>query len=150
MSGARSHLTLVSIHDRSGPRLQRQDHRTISTAACSTCHTPRNLTFGVDRGRAFAGGDVGAWQAYNISSDPVSGIGLWNDDELLSYLATGKAPGKGYAAGPMAEAVEKSLQHLSDADLSAILLYLRSLRPRIKSCEWQSREFHSCSAECHV
>ncbi len=29
----------------------------------------------------------------------------------------------------MAEPVEKSLQHLSDADLSAILLYLRSLRP---------------------
>jgi hypothetical protein len=51
----------------------------------------RNLTFGVDRSRAFAGGDVGAWRAYNISSDPVSGIGLWNDAELLSYLATGKA-----------------------------------------------------------
>jgi mono/diheme cytochrome c family protein len=96
---------------------------------CGTCHTPPNLTFGVNRGRAFAGGDVGAWQAYNISSDPVSGIGLWNDAELLSYLATGKAPGKGYAAGPMAEAVEKSLQHLSNPDLSAILTYLRSLRP---------------------
>jgi hypothetical protein len=45
------------------------------------------------------------------------------------YLATGKAPGKGYATGPMAEAIEKSRRHLSDADLSAVLLHLRSLRP---------------------
>jgi mono/diheme cytochrome c family protein len=96
---------------------------------CGTCHTPRNLTLGVERGRALAGGDAGAWQAYNISADPVSGIGLWNDAELRSYLVTGKAPGKGYAAGPMAEAVEKSLRHLSDPDLSAILVYLRSVRP---------------------
>ena len=45
-------------------------------AHCGTCHTPRNLTMGTDNGQALGGGSVGAWAAYNITADKVSGIGV--------------------------------------------------------------------------
>ena len=98
-------------------------------AHCSACHTPRNALMAEDFGRNLGGAQLGAWYAPNITSDPVSGIGAWTDDELVSYLKTGRAPGKNQAAGPMAEAVQNSLQYLSDADLKSIVTYLRSTKP---------------------
>lgn len=98
-------------------------------AHCSACHTPRNALMAEDFGRDLGGAQLGAWYAPNITSDPVSGIGAWTDDELVSYLKTGRAPGKNQAAGPMAEAVQNSLQYLSDADLQSIVTYLRSTKP---------------------
>jgi mono/diheme cytochrome c family protein len=84
---------------------------------------------GMDAAHPFAGGFVGPWRAYNISSDRVSGVGGWSDDELFRYLSDGKAPGKGYAAGPMGEAVGKSLRYLSGQDRLAMIAYLRDLAP---------------------
>ncbi|KER70154.1 cytochrome C [Burkholderia cepacia] len=98
-------------------------------AHCSACHTPRNVLMAEDFGRNLGGAQLGAWYAPNITSDPVSGIGAWTDAELVSYLKTGRAPGKNQAAGPMAEAVQNSLQYLSDADLKSIVSYLRSTKP---------------------
>lgn len=98
-------------------------------AHCSACHTPRNALMAEDFDRNLAGAQLGSWYAPNITSDPVSGIGAWTDDELVSYLKTGRASGKNQAAGPMAEAVQDSLQYLSDADLKSIVTYLRSTRP---------------------
>jgi len=82
---------------------------------CDTCHTPRNLMMGSVTDKPLAGGMVGPWYAPNISSDPVSGIGNWTQAELVEYMKTGRANGKNQAAGPMAEAVENSLQYLPDA-----------------------------------
>jgi mono/diheme cytochrome c family protein len=96
-------------------------------AHCQECHTPRNLTMGVNSKRAFAGAQLGGWTAFNITPDPVSGVGGWKDDELVQYLKTGLVPGKASAAGGMAEAIEHSLQYLSDADLKAIVTYVRSV-----------------------
>ncbi len=98
-------------------------------AHCSSCHTPRNFSMGSDDGRKFAGGAVGSWQAYNITPDPVSGIGGWSDEELVAYLHTGMVVGKSAAAGGMAEAVEHSLSKLPERDLHDIVAYLRSQRP---------------------
>jgi mono/diheme cytochrome c family protein len=44
-------------------------------------------------------------------------------------MRDGRAPGKGVAAGGMAEAVEHSLQHLPEADLAAIAAYLKASQP---------------------
>ena len=96
---------------------------------CSTCHTPRGLLMAEDSSRDLAGGSVGPWQAPNITSDAVSGIGGWSVDELVSYMREGHAPGKGQAAGPMAEAVDFSLRHLSPEDLRAIAGYLKTVSP---------------------
>lgn len=99
-------------------------------AHCSTCHTPRNTLMAEDLGKPFlSGANVGPWFAPNITSDPVHGIGGWSDDELVQYLKTGQVHGKAQAAGPMAEAIEHSLQHLPESDLRAIVVYLKQTPP---------------------
>ncbi len=96
---------------------------------CSTCHSPRNLLMAESSSRPLAGGSLGSWYAPNITSDPTSGNGGWSEDELVQYMRTGHVTGKAQAAGPMAEAVENSLQHLTDDDLRAIAVYVKSTEP---------------------
>lgn len=98
-------------------------------AHCGTCHTPRNFSMGSDNSRKFGGGTVGSWQAYNITPDPISGIGDWTDDELVTYMRTGTVEGKGGAAGEMGLAVEHSLSKLPEQDLRDIVTYLRAQEP---------------------
>ncbi|MEI9432161.1 c-type cytochrome [Mesorhizobium sp. Cs1299R1N3] len=97
---------------------------------CGACHTPRNTTFGMDDNRKLAGGSAGIWQAFNITSDKIAGVGGWSDEELFRFLKTGAMPGKAYASGPMAETVMNSLQHLSDDDIHAMVAYLRDVPAR--------------------
>lgn len=99
---------------------------------CAECHTPRNLMQSLDHRKKFGGAQAEGWNAYNISSDKVSGIGDWSADELAAYLSSGHARGRGVASGPMGEAVELSLSRLSKADIDAIVTYLRSV-PAVKS-----------------
>ncbi len=94
---------------------------------CGTCHTPRNLLMAEDSSREYGGGEVAPWHAPNISSDATSGIGGWSNDELNTYLRHGRAANKAQAAGPMAEAIDHSLRHLTEGDLRAIVVYLKSV-----------------------
>ena len=99
---------------------------------CGECHTPRNSMQALDQRSKFAGGVAEGWNAYNITSDRVSGIGGWSDAELASYLSTGHAQGRGGASGPMGEAVALSLSKLTPSDLAAIITYLKTV-PAIRS-----------------
>ena len=65
----------------------------------------------------------------NITSDPTSGVGDWTAEALAHYLATGHAEGRGTAAGPMGEAVDLSLVHLTSEDIAAMVAYLRTVPP---------------------
>lgn len=96
---------------------------------CGTCHTPRNLTMGMDNDKPLAGGDLGGWIAFNITPDRNAGIGSWSEQELVTYLKTGDVAGRASASGPMAEAIEHSLQYLPDSDLHDIATYLRTVKP---------------------
>lgn len=98
-------------------------------AHCSTCHTPRNLLMAEKTSMSLGGGVVGAWYAPNITSDPTSGIGGWTEAEIAGYLRGGHVVGKAQAAGPMAEAVDNSFRHFTDADLKAMAVYLKSTPP---------------------
>ncbi|WP_217903878.1 c-type cytochrome [Bordetella genomosp. 5] len=109
--------------------INRGDYLVNTLAHCAACHTPRDFLLAEDGGKALSGGPLGAWYAPNITSDPVSGIGGWSDAELYAYLRTGHVAGKAQAAGPMAEAIEHSLQHLTEPDLHAIVAYLKQTRP---------------------
>jgi mono/diheme cytochrome c family protein len=97
---------------------------------CAECHTPRNAGFGLEHGNELAGEVLQGWRAYNITADPVHGIGAWSDGEIASYLSTGHADGRGSASGPMGEAVENSLQFLKPEDTAALVTYLRSIPAR--------------------
>ena len=98
-------------------------------AHCTSCHTPRTMLMGEDAKQPLAGAYVGPWYAPNISSSPAAGIGNWSEAELVQYMQTGHAPGKGQAAGGMAEAVQNSLQFLPESDLKAIAVYLKATPP---------------------
>ncbi len=103
-------------------------------AHCGECHTPRNPLFqALDNRRKFAGAVTGGWRAYNITSDPTGGVGSWTEAALAHYLATGHAEGRGTAAGPMGEAVDLSLVHLTGEDIAAMVAYLRTVPPIAKS-----------------
>lgn len=107
--------------------INRGDYLVNALAHCDTCHTPRNALMGQNNDQALGGGSLGSWYAPNITPDKQAGIGNWRDTEIAQYLKTGHVAGKAQAAGPMAEAVEHSLQHLSDDDITAIVAYLRQI-----------------------
>ncbi len=98
-------------------------------AHCGECHTPRNLFQALDNRSKFAGAVTGGWRAFNITGDPTSGVGDWTEAALAHYLATGHAEGRGTAAGPMGEAVDLSLVHLTSEDIAAMVTYLRTVPP---------------------
>jgi mono/diheme cytochrome c family protein len=97
---------------------------------CGECHTPRNVLGATESRQSLAGGVVDGWLALNISSDMRQGIGGWSDDELAAFLKTGVSPGKGVAFGPMADVVHDSLKYATDADIRAIIAYLRTTPPQ--------------------
>jgi mono/diheme cytochrome c family protein len=95
---------------------------------CGVCHTPKNL-FGADRrGRAFSGSMVGGWFAPRLDAAERSGLKSWSVDDIAEYLASGRN-GKSHADGPMAEVVVNSTSRMSDGDVHAIAVYLKSLPP---------------------
>jgi mono/diheme cytochrome c family protein len=106
---------------------------------CSGCHTPPG-------GTPYSGFLLGGWMAYNITSDPVAGIGDWSDEELLTYFQTGHVNGKAQAAGPMA-AIITATSALPPADQKALIAYLRSLPPANPAGEQQSRSSFGAPAD---
>jgi mono/diheme cytochrome c family protein len=94
---------------------------------CGQCHTPRNPAYGLESGREFAGEFLQGWDAYNITSDKRFGVGDWTNAQLASFLSSAHAQDRGSAAGPMADAVENSLQDLTSEDVSALVAYLRTV-----------------------
>ena len=129
-------LVFLDVHRfRADPKLSDQQNRGayLATALghCGECHTPRNLGFAMKGNAQLAGTLVNGWRAYNITSDRTSGVGGWSDQELIDYLHTGHADGRGSAAGPMGEAVVNSLQFLAPDDLRALVAYLRTVKPAV-------------------
>jgi mono/diheme cytochrome c family protein len=102
-------------------------------AHCGECHTPRNLAFALNNRKKFGGALTAGWRAYNISSDKESGVGAWDDEKLIAYLARGHAAGHGSAAGPMGEAVDESFSQLAPEDVHAIVAYVRSVPGSVSS-----------------
>ena len=95
---------------------------------CGACHTPKNV-FGADRrNRAFAGSLVDGWFAPRLDAAERSGLASWKVEDIVEYLASGRNQ-KSHAGGPMAEVVVNSTSKMSDADLHAIAVYLKSLPP---------------------
>lgn len=110
------------------PEWNRGAYLTRCLAHCGTCHTPRNPLMAEEQARELGGGDVGPWFAPNITSDANSGVGGWTEQELVDYLRLGRVA-KAQAAGPMAEAIDHSLRHLTVEDLRAIATFVKSVPP---------------------
>ncbi len=99
---------------------------------CMLCHTP----FGPDgkqdyESRQGAGGRIveGVISA-NITPDKATGIGAWTDREIKLALTTGVRPNGDRLAPPMPWYYFKNM---TDADLDAIVAWLRSLKPVVNA-----------------
>src|ERR1700736_592483 len=111
------------------PEWNRGAYLAEALAHCDECHTPRNLAFALDNRKKFAGAVTAGWRAFNISSDKVTGVGGWRDQDLASYLAIGHADGHGTASGPMGGAVDHSFSQFAPEDTRAMVAYLRTVPP---------------------
>ncbi|MFT8807302.1 c-type cytochrome [Gluconobacter sp.] len=107
--------------------VNRGHYLSYALAHCDTCHTPRNAMMAEEGSSPLAGASLSSWYAPNVTSDPVSGIGGWSNEDLFRYLKTGDVPGKAQAGGPMAEAIEHSFQYLNDADIRAMVAYIKQV-----------------------
>ena len=104
---------------------------------CSACHSTRNA-LGAS-GDGLSGGliPVLGWYAPSLTSDREAGLGDWAQQDVEQLLKTGISP-RATVFGPMAEVVRESLQHLSDADVKAMAVYLKTL-PRQEPAERYER-----------
>ena len=95
---------------------------------CSACHASRSALGGSLAREGLGGGLMpdALWYAPALTSDPVTGLGRWTVEDVASLLKTGISQ-RGAAIGPMAEVVKASLQHVADADVTAMATYLKPL-----------------------
>lgn len=130
-------INVPSTENRTGltQTQQRGEYLVNNLEHCGTCHTPRNLTQGLDKKKYLSGAPLDKWYAPNITPDNDSGIGRWSENDIVTYLRTGMLDKRAYAGGPMAEAVAHSTRYLSDEDLSAMAAYLKVV-PIIKTDDY--------------
>jgi mono/diheme cytochrome c family protein len=93
---------------------------------CSACHSSRDSLGGIEG--TLSGGLIPmlGWYAPSLTSEAEAGLGSWDVPHIAQLLKTGVSP-RATVFGPMAEVVGQSLQHLSDADITAMAVYLKSL-----------------------
>ena len=97
---------------------------------CANCHSPKGPPDAV-AGKDFSGGlrfneppfDV---TAPNITPDKETGIGAWSDNDIKKLLRTGMRP----SGVPVAAVMPTGFYDIiTDADMDAIVAYLRTLKP---------------------
>jgi mono/diheme cytochrome c family protein len=101
---------------------------------CGACHTPRNIFMAEQRDKAHQGGTlreyvtedkVRDWAAVNLTSS-AAGLKAWSVDDLTKYLHTGFSRRAG-TWGPMNEVVANSTSKLTEQDVRAMAVYIKSL-----------------------
>jgi mono/diheme cytochrome c family protein len=98
---------------------------------CGACHTPRGWAFAEkaldDSGSAFLqGAELDAWSAPNLRGDLRTGLGSWSQDDIAAFLKSGHND-KGVAFGSMLDVVNNSTPYLTDEDIHAMAVFLKSL-----------------------
>ena len=95
---------------------------------CQACHTPKNMLGAPKKDEAFRGGMFGDWFAPDLTPNRRTGLGGWQRDALLEFLRHG-LNGHSAAAAEMGEVVAFSTSQMNDADLAALVTYLRDRPP---------------------
>jgi mono/diheme cytochrome c family protein len=95
---------------------------------CAMCHTPINALGGSSQEKAFQGGLIPMqnWYAPSLTSNREAGLGDWEMQDIVDLLQKGVS-NRGTVYGPMAEVTFNSLQFMSDEDIRAMAVYLKSL-----------------------
>lgn len=93
---------------------------------CNACHSTRNI-LGATKQDDIAGGliPIQNWYAPALTSSRETGLGDWDIEDVVDLLKTGVSP-RGAVFGPMAAVVHDSLQFMTEGDLRAIAVYMKS------------------------
>ncbi|PYC09592.1 alcohol dehydrogenase [Pseudomonas protegens] len=117
----------------SDPVISRGAYLVEGLGHCGACHTPRALTMqekalSVSDGSAFLSGSapLEGWIAKSLRGDHKDGLGSWSEEQLVQFLKTGRSD-RSAVFGGMSDVVVHSMQYMSEADLTAIARYLKSL-----------------------
>lgn len=100
---------------------------------CGSCHTDRGNGFqevglsNADSDEYLSGAVIDGWRAKSLRGEQ-PGLGTWTPDELTEFFKTGRTD-KTAAFGAMAEVVEHSTQYMTDNDLNAMSVYVKTLSP---------------------
>lgn len=100
---------------------------------CGACHTERGIAMQekaltAEDGAAYlAGGKaVDGWTPPSLRAEPLTGLGAWSVADITTFLKTGRNQ-RGSAFGNMDSAIHHGTQYLTEADLTAMARYLKSL-----------------------
>lgn len=132
---------------------------------CTSCHTAINALGGSSEKNAFEGGLIPMqnWYAPSLTSNREAGLGDWSIGDISDLLQSGVSQ-RGAVYGPMSEVVHNSLQYMTDADIRAMAVYLKSLpspssestpaAPKLSQAEQQrytmgERVYLAQCAACH-
>lgn len=98
---------------------------------CAMCHTAVNPLGGSSESKAFEGGMIPNqnWYAPSLTSNHEAGLGNWSIQDIKDLLQSGVSR-RSTVYGPMAEVTYNSLQYLSDEDVEAMAVYLKTLPQR--------------------
>jgi mono/diheme cytochrome c family protein len=110
--------------------LERGGYLVNGIANCGNCHSPQQPD-GTLSGPALSGGQgifAPGFTAYppNLTPDPETGLGRWTEQQIVTALREGHAPGGAVLRPPMPIPFYRGI---SDRDAHAIAVYLRSLAP---------------------
>jgi mono/diheme cytochrome c family protein len=98
---------------------------------CGACHTPRGVAWeekALDGSSSdyLSGAELDAWYAPDLRGDVRTGLGNWSKDDIAAFLKHGHNR-NGTAFGSMTDVLNNSTPYMSDSDLNAIAVYLKSL-----------------------
>jgi mono/diheme cytochrome c family protein len=98
---------------------------------CGACHTPRGFAIqekALDASNPayLQGAELDAWSAPNLRGDQRTGLGTWSIDDLKVFFKTGHNE-RAVAFGSMLDVVNNSTPYLSDDDVNAMAVFLKSL-----------------------
>jgi mono/diheme cytochrome c family protein len=116
--------------------VERGRYLTDHVSICGDCHTPRTRFGALDHALYLAGTAHGPnhERVPNITTDDETGIGKWDQDEIVSLLKLGMKPDFDNVQGSMAEVVDgiaggPGYGKAPDADLQAIAAYMKTVPP---------------------
>ena len=90
---------------------------------CGACHTPRNITMGVNFAKTLQGGDdIDGLIVPNITAETLASRGF-NQESLSQYLASGVSE-QGTAFGSMYTVTHFSTSQMQPSDVAAMATYL--------------------------
>lgn len=117
--------------------LVRRGRYLVEIAGCAACHTDGALIgepsatrplagshLGIAFTNPFLGKSPGIAYPSNLTPDPRTGLGNWGDDQIVAAIRSGDPTA---SSGHLIVMPWPLYQHMSDDDVSAIVMYLRSI-----------------------